>query len=344
MQIFWGEDDDAMVRQKRSSMQDIADVLGVSRATVSNALLGKGRVSERIARQVREKAAEMDYAPSGFGRALRTGRSQQVGLILPDFRMPLFAEFARAFAMAARARGLILTVANSLGDLDTQRSNITELAARGMDALLIVPMRGSKLEGLRLAAPLIVIDAETNPINAVSSDHRAGGQLIAGHLAGLGHRDVLILNAGGSGAAASRVNDLRSASIDETLRAFGVRTQIASLPVHFDAARDFVMGWQPGRVTAIAATYDQLAVGAIMALNERGIAVPGAVSVAGFDDTVWGRITSPTLTTVRQDLTQVAELALARAMGEQGDPELVPVSLVARASTASPQLDPSNRT
>lgn len=72
-------------------MQDIADVLGVSRATVSNALLGKGRVSERIARQVREKAAEMDYAPSGLGRALRTGRSQQVGLILPDFRMPLFA-------------------------------------------------------------------------------------------------------------------------------------------------------------------------------------------------------------------------------------------------------------
>ena len=72
--------------------------------------------------------------------------------------------------------------------------------------------------------------------------------------------------------------------------------------------------------------------------------MPGAISVAGFDDTVWGRITSPALTTVRQDLNRVAELALARAMGEPGGPELVPVSLVARASTASPQLDPSNRT
>lgn len=317
-------------------MQDIADALGVSRATVSNALLGKGRVSERIARRVREKAAEMDYAPSGLGRALRTGRSQQVGLILPDFRMPLFAEFARAFAMAARARGLVLTVADSLGDLDTQQSNISELAARGMDALLLVPMRGTRLEGLRLPAPLIVIDAETNPLNAVSSDHRAGGQLIAGHLAGLGHRDVIVLNAGGSGASASRVNDLRTASINDTLQAFGVRTQIASMPVNFDAARDFVMTWQPGQVTAIATTYDQLAVGAILALNERGIDVPGQISVAGFDDTVWGRITSPTLTTVRQDLDQVAELALARAMGERDGPDLVPVSLVARASTAAP--------
>lgn len=334
-----------MAQEKRSSMQDIADALGVSRATVSNALLGKGRVSDRIARQIREKAAEMDYAPSGLGRALRTGRSQQVGLILPDFRMPLFAEFARAFAMAARARDLVLTVADSLGDLDTQRANIAELAARGMDALLLVPMRGSALEALRLPVPLIVIDAETNPINAVSSDHRAGGRLIAGHLAGLGHRDVLILNTGGDGAAASWVNDLRRTSIDQTLQSFGVRTQIASLPAHFDAARDFVMTWQPGRVTAIAATYDTLAVGAIMALNARGISVPGQMSVAGFDDTVWGRITSPALTTVRQDLHQVAELALARAMGERAGPDLVPVSLVARASTASPpQPDPSNRT
>ncbi|TKW64992.1 MAG: LacI family transcriptional regulator [Paracoccus denitrificans] len=331
-----------MVQPKRSSMQDIADALGVSRATVSNALLGKGRVSDRIASRVREKAKEMDYAPSGLGRALRTGRSQQVGLVLPDFRMPLFAEFARAFAMAARARGLVLTVADSLGDIEMQRSNVTELAARGMDAVLLVPMRGSSLNGLRLPTPLIVIDAETNPLNAVSSDHGAGGRLIAGHLAGLGHRDVLILN--GGDAPASRVNHLRLSSIEETLRAFGVRTQTASLPLQFTAARDFVMDWQPGQVTAIAATYDTLAVGAIMALNERRIAVPDQISVAGFDDTVWGRITSPPLTTVRQDLDRVAELALARAMGEREGPDLVPVSLVARASTAAPQHEATNRT
>ncbi len=323
-------------------MQDIADALGVSRATVSNALLGKGRVSARIASRVREKAAELDYAPSGLGRALRTGRSQSVGLILPDFRMPLFAEFARSFAMAARARGLVLTVADSLGDLETQHSNITELAARGMDALMVVPMRGSNLDGLRLPAPLIVIDAETNPINAVSSDHRGGGQLIAGHLAGLGHRDVLILSA--EVAAQSRVNELRLTSIEQALRAFGVRTEVAHLPVTLEGARKFMLDWQPGRETAIAATYDTLAVGTIMALNERGIRVPDQLSVAGFDDSVWGRITSPALTTVRQDLDQVAELALARAMGERTGPDLVPVALVARASTASPQPEPINRT
>lgn len=335
-----------MARQQRTSMQDIADALGISRATVSNALLGKGRVSEKMARMIRDKAAEVNYAPSGLGRALRTGRSQSVALILPDFRMPLFAEFARAFAMAARQRGLILNVADSLGDLDTQMSNIRELAARGMDALLLVPMRGSRLEGLRLPVPLIVIDAETNPKNAVSSDHRAGGRLIAGHLAGLGHRDVLILNSSGrtGEVAASRVNDLRLSGMVDTLAACGVTTRTASLPARFEAARDFIMDWQPGATTAIAATYDTLAVGAIMALNQRGISVPGQISVAGFDDTVWGRITSPPLTTIRQDLDLVAQEALAHAMTERDQPGLVPVSLVARASTASPFIDPSNRT
>lgn len=329
----------------KASMQDIADALGISRATVSNALRGKGRLSDETARRIHAKAAELNFAPSGLGRALRTGRSRAVALILPDFRMPLFAEFARAFAMAARARDMALTVADSLGDPTAQAAHLLDLSARGMDALVLVPMRGSRSDGLRLGKPLTVVDAETNPLNAVSADHRAGGRLIADHLADLGHRQVLILHSSGPAGSkgASRVNDLRLLALREGLAARGVEAQDMGLPAGFEAARDFVAGWNPGRVTAIAATYDALAVGAIMALGPRGIRVPDQMSVAGFDDTVWGQIVLPPLTTIRQDLQTVAEKALAHAMGEAAAPVLVPVTLVPRGSTAAAPETATNR-
>ncbi|HEY0275061.1 MAG TPA: LacI family DNA-binding transcriptional regulator [Paenirhodobacter sp.] len=327
-----------MDAERPASMQDIADALGVSRATVSNALSGTGRLSAETARLIRDKAVELNFAPSGVGRALRTGRSATIALVLPDFRMPLFAEFARAFAMAAQRREMALMVADSLGDMAIQTRHMLDLSARGIDALIVLPMRGSRLEDVPVSRPLIVLDAETNPMNTVSADHRAGGRLIARHLACLGHRDVLILNAPGApnGAEASRVNDTRMAGMTEIFTASGVTMRPVSLPARFENARDFIAGWSPGNTTAIAATYDALAVGALTALTARGIVVPRDISVTGFDDTIWGRIVTPDLTTVRQDLDALAEHALAYAMGEEEHARLIPVSLVPRGSTARP--------
>lgn len=327
----------------KASMQDIADALGISRATVSNALGGKGRLSEETARLIHAKAAELNFSPSGLGRALRTGRSQQIGLVLPDFRMPLFAEFARAFALAAKARDMTLTVADSLADLEMQRSHLLDLAARGLDGVVLIPMRGSRLEGLELSKPLIVVDAESNPLNSVSADHRKGGQLLAEHLVDLGHRKVLLLHATGpaDGSMVSRVNDLRLLGMQETFAARGVRLHEVNLPARFEAARDFIADWQPDGETAIAATYDALAVGAIMALGPGGIRIPEEISVAGFDDTVWSRIVTPPLTTIHQDLHFVAETALSHALGGRGMPVLAPVTLLARGSTAAPAASAS---
>ncbi|WP_312793790.1 LacI family DNA-binding transcriptional regulator [Tianweitania sp.] len=84
-----------------TSMQKIADAVGVSRATVANALSGSGRVSVEVADRVRAAAKAMNYVPSHAGRALRTGRSTLLGLVVPDFSMPLFPDFVRAFERAA---------------------------------------------------------------------------------------------------------------------------------------------------------------------------------------------------------------------------------------------------
>ncbi len=324
-----------MTPNKPPSMQDIADALGISRATVSNALRGRGRLSEDTARRIHEMAAQMNFVPSTLGRALRTGRSATIGLILPDFRMPLFADFARAFAMAARARQMVLTVADSLGDRAEQSRHLQELSMRGLDALAVIPLRGTPAAELQALCPLVVIDAQSNPKNSVSSDHYAGGEAIANHLSSLGHRKVMVLHGGGAEDArgASHVNDLRRAGLMAGLQKAGLSYQEASMPARFETARDFVLNWQPDGVTAIAATYDAMAVGALSALNSRGIAVPAQISVTGFDDTVLGHITSPDLSTIRQDLTALVETAFDIALGSTATGSLIPVSLVARGST-----------
>lgn len=331
-----------MAARNTHSMQDIADALGISRATVSNALRGKGRLSPETARLVRDKAAELNFVPSGVALALRTGRSAVIGLILPDFRMPLFADLAQAFAKAARARDMVLTVADCLGDPDEQRRHLTDLAARGLDVLAVVPIRGTRTGDLDVSCPLVVIDAATNPLNTISADHHDGARKIARHLLELGHRSVLILHAPGrpDGAEASRVNDLRLDGLREEFGAAGVNMQTVALDARFEAARDYISSWEPGSATAIAATYDALAVGALNALATRRIRVPEDISVSGFDDTVWGRITTPALTTIRQDLDALAEGAFASAFGAAPSGLLIPVSLVVRGSTGPAAMPP----
>lgn len=325
-----------MNRQKNVSMQDIADAVGVSRASVSNALRGKGRLSEDTKTQIFEAAARLNFTPSNLGRALRTGRSHAIGLVIPDFRMPLFAEFARAFAIAAQSRDMVLSVADSMGAHQTQAAHIAEFAARGVDALVVIPLRGTKVEQLPEGQNILVLDAANNPRNSISSDHFMGGKMMAAHLIAQGHRDIILLDSDdvGDKRGASRVNDLRREGFEAGFAQASVHLRRLSLPSRFEQVRDHFADFDLGNTTAIAATYDVLALGAMHALLARGLRVPQDIALTGFDDTVWGQIMHPPLTTIRQDLTGLAESAFAIALGEAKSGQILPVQLVQRASSS----------
>ncbi|MDB6453534.1 LacI family DNA-binding transcriptional regulator [Falsirhodobacter sp. 20TX0035] len=314
-----------------TSMKQIADALGVSRATVSNALTGKGRVSAPLVERVRAMAEEMNYIPSHAARSLRLGRSTLIGMVVPDFSMPLFASFAQAFERAARARGLALMVADALNDPQLQRQRMQDFVARGVDGLVVVPMRGAllQLEGLPVA--LAVVDAEGNPANTASCDHRAGGRLVAGHLADLGHRHVRIVGV----TTCSHVSQARVAGMTEGLRARGVEFSVDLIIPGLEGGRAYGLAWNRS-ATAIAAAYDGCAIGIVNGLLEAGHRVPQDVSVSGFDDVIWGRIITPQLTTVRQDLSAIADHALDVVTRQAEGPRIFPVELVIRGSTAPP--------
>lgn len=319
-------------------MMEIASRLGVSRVTVSNALRGKGRVSPEVAERIRSLAADLHYIPIHAGRALRTGRSATIGLIVPDFGQPLFPVFAQAIERAAKRRGFAVLVGDSLGTAADQASEIDNLIGRGVDALAIIPTRGSTVDASALPVPVAIIDSAATPFNTASSDHREGGRQAARHLLGLGHREILTL----AGSDDSRVANERLAGLREAFDAAGIAAGIIHSAPSFEAGAAIGESFEPGRFTACAAVYDALAVGFSTALSRRRIRIPEDVSITGFDDLIWGRIVSPPLTTIRQDLGAIADHALAVITGERSDSRLFPVELVIRGSTA-PLAEPSSK-
>ncbi|TCV73510.1 LacI family transcriptional regulator [Neorhizobium sp. R1-B] len=295
-----------------SNMSAIAAALGVSAATVSNALSGKGRVSPELVEKVRAKAAELGYVPSLTARALRTGRTGVLGLVLPDIANPLFPQIAQAIENAASNAGFGVLIADSRGDIGQQTEAINRLLERGVDGMVIVPRRGTRIADV--GCPVAVIDTPSTPGNTVSADHWDGGAQMGRHLAAFGHRKVLLIGTGSS----SNVQNDRIGGLKAGL---GAEVECETLWIEKVEALSG-KGCPLGLVakaragfTAFAAVSDLSALRALTELQRAGIRVPEMVSVTGFDDLVWSPVVTPALTTMRMDMAQIADLAVAALTG-----------------------------
>ncbi|EJB05702.1 transcriptional regulator [Rhizobium leguminosarum bv. trifolii WSM597] len=290
------------------NLSRIATSLGVSVATVSNALSGKGRVSGQLVERIREHAAELGYVPSQAGRALRTGRSGVLGLVLPDIANPLFPKIAQAIEFAASAAGYGVLIADSRGDVATQTEAINRLVERGVDGMVVIPRRATRISST--ACPVAVIDTPSTSGNTVAADHWQGGCEIAGHLAGLGHRRILIIgNNEESCVQNDRADGIRS----------GMRPDMRAETLWIDRLeRDSGNGCPLGLAekvrqgfTAFAALSDLHALRALTELQQAGVNIPVDVSVTGFDDLIWSPVVTPSLTTVRMDMDAIAGIAVS---------------------------------
>jgi LacI family transcriptional regulator len=296
------------MRSEKPKLAMIAETLSVSVATVSNALSGKGRVSPELADRIRETARDLSYVPSMAGRALRTGRSGVLGLVLPDIANPLFPQIAQAIEQAASTAGYGVLIGDSRGHTGVQTEAIDRLIDRGVDGMVVIPRRGTRISDI--GCPVAVIDTPSTPGNTVSSDHWDGGRQMGAHLRGLGHRKVLIL----AGSPLSTVQNDRVGGLKSGL---GPDATVEVVWLEKLALPDV-----PGRplglaacvrqgFTAFAALSDLTAVRALTELQGAGIAVPDQASVAGFDDLIWSSVVTPALTTLRMDMAEIARLAVA---------------------------------
>lgn len=321
-------------------MSAIATALGVSAATVSNALSGKGRVSPELIERVRAKASEIGYVPSLTARALRTGRTGVLGLVLPDIANPLFPQIAQAIENAASKAGYGVLIADSRGDTANQTEAINRLIERGVDGMVVVPRRGTRIADI--GGPVAIIDTPSTPGNTVAADHWDGGVQMGRHLAGLGHRKVLLIGSSpSSNVQNDRVGGLKA----------GLGVDVQHEVLWIERLEAIAGEWCPlglaekaaSGFTAFAAVSDLSALRALTELQRAGIGVPEQVSVSGFDDLVWSPVVTPALTTMRMDMVAIADIAIAALLraiepngvsaGPETQPDRVPMQLIIRQST-----------
>jgi LacI family transcriptional regulator, galactose operon repressor len=324
-------------RRPGPSLTEIAASLGVSAATVSNALSRKGRVSSDVAEKIRRRAAALGYVPSPAARALRTGRTGVLGLVLPDIANPLFPQIAQAIEAAASGVGRGVLIADSRGSVSAQTEAIERLLERGVDGMIIVPRRGTRVADV--GCPLAVIDTPSTPGNTVSADHWGGGRQIGQHLAALGHEKILLIGTDpASNVQNDRIGGIKSGlgtdTKSQTLWTERLEAQKGagcSLGLVERAAEGF---------TAFAALSDLHALRALTELQRAGIGVPEDVSVTGFDDLVWSSVVTPTLTTVRMDVARIAEIAIAALVDaiDGGKIGASPGSRAATVKAAAPSV------
>lgn len=319
-----------------ADLKSIAHDLGVSTATVSNALSGKGRVSEALANRIRDYAASKGYAPSLAARALKTGRSNILGLVMPDLTNPLFPRLAQGIEAEADACGYGVLIADSHGDAAAQSAAVDRLARRGVDAIVIVPHRGTRISENEV--PLAVINTVSDPNNTVSADHAQGGGLAASEMLRLGHREIVLVGGDSrSEVQRDRIAGMRARLEMETITP---RTHWVS-----DGPLDTGALATTG-VTAVLTTSDLVALHVMSDALSRGLSVPDQLSVIGFDDLPLAQHLSPPLTSIAPDVREIARRAIAfldaRLAGRENLPRgsTVPMTLVRRGSTGTPTARP----
>jgi DNA-binding LacI/PurR family transcriptional regulator len=297
---------------KRVTLADVAQLAGVSPQTVSRVVNHHPYVSDDIRRRVSEAIRQLDYRPNRAARSLATQRSCMLGIITYGIHHYGPAQMMYHVEQTAKARGYGVSFSTiSSISLEEIREAIETLGDHTVDGLvLITPVTGvSYRDMLRLcgSVPFVQIDAPLGaPVPSVVIDQRHGAQLATWHLIDLGHRAICEIRGplnwfGAQARHESWLETLTAAGLEPGLSLEGNWTARDG----YEAAGCLVEGGTA--FTALVVANDQMALGAIRALRERGLRVPEDVSVVGFDDIPEAAYFEPPLTTVQQNFAALGE-------------------------------------
>jgi len=325
------------------SIKDIARRAGVSHSTVSRALADSPLVNAETRQRIRQLAHEMGYTPSAVARAMSTRRTGTVGVVVTSIADPFVAEVVRGVEETALDHGYNILLCNSNDDPDREIATVRALREKWVDAVIVTASRvGSFYARLtEIHVPVVLINNQQpgEYSFSVRNDDFQGGRLVGEHLLALGHRQIAYI----SGRETATSSQLRLEGCQSALRAAGIE-----IPPQWIAAGDGrpeggeraiarLFDRRPGP-TAIFCYNDQTAMGALRALKARGLRVPHAVSLVGYDDIAAASYLDPPLTTVAQAKYELGRQAFAMVLnliqGRQVQDVLLDPVLVIRKSVA----------
>ena len=330
---------------RQVSIKDIARLAHVSHPTVSRALQNSPLVNPRTAEKIRKIAEQAGYRASAVARGLVTRHTKTIGLVVTTVADPFTSEVFSGIEREAHDRGYCVFLAESNADPQREKEVVRTFAERRVDGIIVTSSRVGALYLPLLSemmVPIVLVN-DQHPgafVHSVMIRNQEGSRAVASHLIGLGHRRIAYM-----GDKTGYQSDTeRYAGYREALEAAGIR-HTPELVVYGDGKPEaglramdqlLALADQP---TAVCCYNDMTALGAMRSIRLRGMRVPEEISVAGFDDLFFASYTQPPLTTVRQPMRRMGQLAMESLFklmsGDESEIRIkVDAELIVRESTA----------
>lgn len=318
-----------------TTMLEVAKRAGVSKATVSRVLSGNGYTSQETRDRVFQAIEESGYRPNLLARQLATKNTQTLGLVVTNtlYHGVYFSELLSHAARLTEDRGRQLILADGKHSAEEERQAIQYLLDSRCDGVIIYPRFLSVEEMDELieqhSQPIMVLNRRLrrHPAHCVYSDQQAAAAAVVDRLVGMGHSDIAFI----TGSADSPTGMERLAGYREALARHDIPVQEALIvpgkwtPACGAAAVSTLLA-RGASFSALIASNDDMAIGAIKQLHECGVSVPEQVSVVGFDDIALAPYVIPSLASVKMPVTEMIQETINRliAMVEEGEPEALP--------------------
>jgi DNA-binding LacI/PurR family transcriptional regulator len=340
----------------KPTSSDVAAAAGVSRSAVSFAFNNPQRISAATRERILAVAAELGYTPNTLARMLQAGTTTSIGVLLPQrlaqvMENPYYARFLMGVGQICDQEGYTLLLTPPLGD-----SVLKAIPYAAVDGFIVCGLETEGAEVVELerrGIPYVLVDSDRfEDAASVEVDDRGGAHDVARYLLELGHRRIALLSIGPGPDVATRGYrgplGRRLTGIADALATAGLAMSdvaLAEVPVSryegYRATKQLMAA--PERPTAVLALSDVLAYGAVDALRELDLDVPGDVSVTGFDDLAESAWFRPRLTTVRQPIVtkgrSAASFLISAVRGEDQHPhQLLGTTLMVRESAAKPRM------
>ena len=323
-----------------ASIHDVARRSGVSVATVSRSYTVPETVREDTRARVLQAAAELGYRPNRAARGLITGRTGNVGVIVPDLGNPYFQDVLKGAQARAREADYAVFVADGQESSDEEEALIGAMSKQ-VDGILLCSSRlaPGTLTGLEPAPAVVLLNRRVDGLSTVTVDSADGMRQAMAHLAQLGHRRCAFL----SGPRRSWSNQQRLHGLRTAARAAGAEIiTIGPVAPQFEGGVDAAEQVLASGATAVLAYNDLVAAGILSRVAQLGVEVPGRLSVVGFDDIPLAAMLTPALTTVAAPTAQAGAAAVQALLSRLDQPDAppsvqrLPAVLVVRESTAPP--------
>lgn len=322
------------------TIYDVARLAGVSPSTVSRALSSPGRLSAKTEQLVRQTAEQVGFRANPSARALPTGRTMTLALLLADITNPVVFGIVRGAERAAAAAGYTLVIAESQESGPAERATALRVAS-SVDGIVFATSRldSAALGELGRLKPAVLINREAEGLASIVPDVDRGVTELVEHLHLLGHVDVGYV----AGPPSSWVDRRRWEALLRQGRSRGLRVfEIPGGEPTLEGGAGAFERVAASSATAVVAFNDLMAIGLLRAARRAGLDVPGSLSIAGFDDIFGSELTTPTITTVAAPLERAGEQAVELLLAQLGQPDLgtrsfppFPTHLIARGSTGA---------